>query len=110
MPSKNKKSQEHMIDRLRSLFRQQGPRKKKDGLPPKTHFSIWYFLLAMLLFMYVQQYFFSSKVETIPYSQFKQKVAEGSVGKLTIGPESISGTLKGKEGKAGPAVYHGPGR
>ena len=96
MPSNDRKSQEHLIDRLRSLFGQPGPRKKKDGLPPKAHFSIWYFLMAILLFMYVQQYFFSSNVETISYSQFKQKVAEGSVSKLAISPESISGTLKGK--------------
>jgi cell division protease FtsH len=88
-----------VIDRLRSLFGQPGPRKKKDGLPPKTHFSIWYFLMAILLFMYVQQYFFPSNVETLSYSRFKQKVAEGSVSKLTIGPDSISGTLKGKENK-----------
>ena len=99
MPSNDKKSQEHVIDRLRSLFGQPGPRKKKDGLPPKTHFSIWYFLMAILLFMYVQQYFFPSNVETLSYSRFKQKVAEGSVSKLTIGPDSISGTLKGKENK-----------
>ena len=99
MPSKSKKPQEHVIDKIRSLFGQSAPGKKKDGLPPKTHFSIWYFLLAILLFMYVQQYFFSSKVETISYSQFKQKVAEGSVSKLTIGPESIAGTLKGKDNK-----------
>jgi len=96
VPSNDRKSQEHLIDRLRSLFGQPGPRKKKDGLPPKAHFSIWYFLMAILLFMYVQQYFFSSNVETISYSQFKQKVAEGSVSKLAISPESISGTLKGK--------------
>jgi cell division protease FtsH len=99
VPSNDKKSQEHVIDRLRSLFGQPGPRKKKDGLPPKTHFSIWYFLMAILLFMYVQQYFFPSNVETLSYSRFKQKVAEGSVSKLTIGPDSISGTLKGKENK-----------
>ena len=86
-----------MIDRLRSLFGQQTPQKKKDGLAPKARFSIWYFLMAILLVMYLQQYFFSSKVETISYSQFKQKVAEGGVSKLSIGPESISGTLKGKE-------------
>ena len=110
MPSNDKKSQEHLIDRLRSLFGQQGPRKKKDGLPPKTHFSIWYFLMAILLFMYVQQYFFSSKVETISYSQFKQKVAEGSVSKLTIGPESIYRNTEREGKQAGPAVYHGPGR
>ena len=49
--------------------------------------------------MYLQQYFFSPKVETIPYSQFKQEVAEGSVSKLTVGPENITGTLKAKERK-----------
>ena len=49
----------------------------------------------MLLFSYLQQYFFSSKVETIPYSQFKQYIAEGNVGKLIIGPENINGTLTG---------------
>ena len=99
MPSTDKEPREHLMDRLRSLLGQPGPRKRKDGLPPKTHFSIWYLLIAILLFMYVQQYFFSPNVETIPYSQFKQKVAEGSVSKLTLGPESISGTLKGKENK-----------
>ncbi len=99
MPSSDKESREHLVDRLRSLFGQPGPRKKKDGMPPTARFSVWYLLIAVLLFMYVQQYLFSSKVETISYSQFKQKVAEGSVSKLTVGPESISGTLKGKDNK-----------
>ena len=99
MPSNEKKPYEHLIDRLRSMFGMQGPGKKKDGLPPKAHFSIWYFLMAILLFTYVQRYFSSSNVETIPYSQFKQKVAKGSVSKLTVDPESISGTLKGKDNK-----------
>jgi len=97
VPSRDKGQQEGLIDRLRSLLGQQGPQKRKDGLPPKTRFSIWYFLIVILLVMYLQQYLFSSKVETISYSEFKQKVAEGGVSKLTIGPESISGTLKGKE-------------
>ncbi|MBW1723634.1 MAG: ATP-dependent metallopeptidase FtsH/Yme1/Tma family protein, partial [Deltaproteobacteria bacterium] len=65
-------------------------------MPPKTHFSIWYFLIAFLLITYTQQYFFAGKVETIPYSQFKQYIAEGTLSKLTIGPENIKGTLKGK--------------
>ena len=97
MPSEDKKSQASLRDRLRSWFGQKNPQKRKAGLPPKTHFSIWYFLAAMVLIMYLQQYFFSSKVETISYSQFKQDVAAGLVSRLTIGPESISGTLKGKE-------------
>lgn len=100
MPSNEQKDPlENLKDKFRSIFGLQAPRKKKDGLPPKAHFSIWYFLIAFLLFSYLQQYFFSSNVETIPYSQFKEYLAEGIVNKLTIGPENIRGVLKGKEEK-----------
>ena len=90
---------ENLKVKFRSLFSPQDPQKKKEALPPKAHFSIWYFLIVFLLFTLMQQYFLSQKVETIPYSQFKQNLAEGKVVKLTIGPENISGTLKGKEKK-----------
>ena len=96
MPTDDKKEPlEKMLDWLRSLFNPGAPRKSKDGTPPKTRFNIWYFLVAILFFSYMQQYFFSAKVETIPYSQFKQHVAEGTVGRLVIGPENITGTLSG---------------
>ena len=50
MPSDEKKApMEELKDKVRSLFGSRDPQKKKDGLPPKTHFSIWYFLIAMLL-------------------------------------------------------------
>jgi cell division protease FtsH len=100
MPSNGKKEpMEELKDKFRSLFGPRDPQKKKDGLPPKTHFSIWYFLIAFLLITYLQQYFFSSKVETISYSQFKQSLSEGNVTKLIIGPENITGTLTGKDKK-----------
>jgi len=103
MPSNGKKEPiEALKNKLRSFFGPRDPQKKKDALPPKTHFSIWYFLIAFLLFTYLQQYFLSrKKVETIPYGQFKQMLAEGNVSKLTIGPENITGTLTGKEKKPG---------
>ena len=85
----------NLTDKLRALFGFGGQPKNKNALPPKTRFSIWYFLLAMLFFSYLQQFFFSANVETIPYSQFKQAVADGTAGKLVIGPENIEGTLKG---------------
>jgi cell division protease FtsH len=98
MPNNGKKElMDNLKDKLRSLFIPQDPRKKKDALPPKAHFSIWYFLIAFLLFSYLQQYYFSKKVETISYSQFKQYIVAGSVSDLTIGPETISGALKGKK-------------
>ncbi len=100
MSNDEKRPREEFKDKLRSFFTPQDPQKRKEGLPPKTHFSIWYFLIVMLLITYLQQYFFAAKVETIPYGQFKQSLAQGSVDKLTIGPENITGTLKGKDQKA----------
>jgi cell division protease FtsH len=101
MPSdEEKKPDENLRDKLSSFFGSQDPQKKKNALPPKAHFSIWYFLIAFLLLTLLQQYFLAPKVETIPYSRFKQYLAEGQVNKLTIGPENITGTLKGKESKA----------
>jgi cell division protease FtsH len=100
MPSNGKKEpMEVLKDKFRSLFGPRDPQQKKNALPPKTHFSIWYFLIAFLLITYLQQYFFSPKVETISYSQFKQSLSEGNVTKLIIGPENINGTLTGKEKK-----------
>jgi cell division protease FtsH len=55
--------------------------------------------MVFLLFTYLQQYLFSGKVETIPYSQFKQYITEGTVSQLTIGPDNINGTLKGTPGQ-----------
>ena len=102
MPSDDEKGpMEEFKDKLRSFFAPQDPQKKQGGLPPKTNFSIWYFLIAMLLIIYLQQYLFAPKVETIPYGQFKQSLAEGNVDKLTISPENITGTLKGKDQKQG---------
>ncbi len=100
MPSdEEKKPGENLGDKLRSFFGFQASQGKGKGLPPKAHFSIWYFLIVFLLFSLVQQYFFSPKVETIPYSKFKQYLAEGQVDSLTIGPENITGTIKGEEEK-----------
>jgi cell division protease FtsH len=100
-PHGKKEPMENLIDTFRSIFSPKDPQKKKNALPPKAHFSIWYFVMAFLLFSYLQQNFFSAKVETISYSQFKQYVAEGTLGKLIIGPENIRGTLQGKGKRPG---------
>ena len=84
-----------MKDRLSSLAGFGDTRKGEKGLPPKTHFSIWYFVLAILFFSYLQPLFFSAKVDTISYSQFKQHLADGKLDKLSIGPDHITGTLRG---------------
>ena len=97
---------QNLNDRLRSLFGPGGPGgpadsgQKKEGLPPKTHFTLWYLLFVFLLLFMLQQYFFSSvQRETISYSTFKQRLVAGNVSKVTITPETITGAMK-SEGKA----------
>ncbi len=104
MPLNVKKEPEvNFIDKFYSIFSPGGTRKKKSDIPPRAHFNIWYAVISILLIFYLQQYFFSTKVETIPYSQFKQYIAkaEGTFGNLSIGAENINGTLKGQGAKPG---------
>ena len=89
-----------LTDKLRAFFGSGDHPKNKRALPPKMRFNIWYLLMAILFFSYAQQFFFSANVETIPYSQFKQAVADGAAGNLVIGPDNITGTLKGSTGQA----------
>jgi cell division protease FtsH len=90
------KTDESMAEKLKSLFNPQDPQKKKSSLPPKTHFSIWYFLIVFLLITLIQTYYLAPQVETISYSKFKQLLADGQVNTVVIGPERITGKLKGK--------------
>ena len=100
MPSdQEKRPGDNFREKLSSFFGFQDPARKKKALPPKAHFSIWYFLIVFSLLTLLQHYFLSPKVESISYSKFKQSLAEGQVSKLIIGPESINGTLKGGEEK-----------
>ena len=98
MPAdEEKKPGEIFKEKLNNLFGSQDPQqKKRSSLPPKAHFSIWYFVIVFLLITLVQNYFLAPKVETIPYSTFKQYATEKQLGKITIGPQTITGILKGK--------------
>jgi len=64
---------------------------KKPGFK-KAHFTIWYFLIAFLIILLIQNYFVSKKVEdVISYSEFKTAVKEGKVKEITITDENITG-------------------
>ena len=93
--NENKNPIDTLMDKLRSLFGAGDHPKNKVVGPFKKGFNIWYFLIIMLLFSFFQTFFFSGKMETIPYSQFKQSIADGNVDKLIVGPENITGTMKG---------------
>jgi cell division protease FtsH len=79
---------------LKDLLRLREPSDrggKKPGFK-KAHFTIWYFLIAFLIILLIQNYFVSKKVEdVISYSEFKSAVKEGKVKEITITDENISG-------------------
>jgi cell division protease FtsH len=94
---------EDLKQKVQSFFAPGEEQKKKGALPPKANFSVWYFLITFILIIYLQQYFLSAKIETIPYSQFKQNLVAGNVAKLIISPENITGTLKESDKKTDQA-------
>lgn len=72
---------------------------KSDPSKKKVRFSIWYFVVAMLMFTWFQSYTVGQSTEKISYSDFKQWAREGKVENLVVAPEQITGNLKGEEGK-----------
>ena len=97
--NKNKDPIDNLIDKVRTFFGAGNPSSDRTSSPLKNRFSIWYFVIVMIAFSYFQQFFFSAKVDTISYGQFKQYIAEGELSELTISPDSIQGTIKGSPAK-----------
>jgi cell division protease FtsH len=65
----------------------------------KTHFTIWYFLIAFLVILLIQNYFMAKKVEdVIPYSEFKEALRGDKVKEIMIADESISGERETEKG------------
>ncbi|MDR3567433.1 MAG: ATP-dependent zinc metalloprotease FtsH [Syntrophobacteraceae bacterium] len=86
-----------LFDRLKGPGK--GGPNGDDPAKKKMHLSIGYFIAAMLLIFWFQNHMGAQKVETVPYSKFKQWVQDDAVGSLLIGPEQITGTLKGQKDK-----------
>ena len=61
----------------------------------KRQIMIWYFVAAMVGVVLVQYFWASySEVETIPYSQFEEFLNADKVAEVTVGADSVEGTLK----------------
>jgi len=61
----------------------------------KRQFVTWYVLAAVMGILLFQAWWAStSQIETIPYSEFEQLLDQGKVADVTVGTDSIQGTLK----------------
>ncbi len=71
------------------------------AMEPKQQFSIWYFLVAFLLIVALQEYFLAPvHVNNLPYSDFKALLKAGKISNVGLSETIISGTLlnEGLEG------------
>ena len=72
----------------RKLWKGEAVEKKQQ------QFSIWYFIVAMIALIAIQNLFITAQVETISYSQFKALARKGMVTDLVIGEQTIRGNIR----------------
>jgi cell division protease FtsH len=61
----------------------------------QTHFNFWYFVIAMMVIILLQQWLFGSgQVQTVPYSEFQSMVRDNKVSEVSVADEYIRGTLR----------------
>jgi len=61
----------------------------------KHQFATWYIFAAFLGVLLIQYLWLQfSQVETIPYSQFEQLLAENKISEVSVGSDTIQGALK----------------
>jgi cell division protease FtsH len=71
------------------------PKQPNEPEDRKHHFAIWYIFAAFLGVMLIQFLWLRfSEVETIPYSEFEQLLAQNKISQVFVGSETIQGTLK----------------
>lgn len=71
-----------------------GDRRGQRTSGPRPVSSLWYGLAFLLLLGLAQMYYLAPGGRSIPYSDFKGMVKSGQVAEVTIGDQSIRGTLK----------------
>src|SRR5712691_5038878 len=61
---------------------------------PRVGLSLWYGLGLLLVLAVVQMYYMTPAGRSLAYSEFKTMVRNGDVLEVTIGDQSLHGTLK----------------
>lgn len=63
----------------------------------KTHFSIWYFVAAMIILMAFQTYFMADQVGQIPYNEFKKLMKANKISDIVIYDDLLTGKVRAGE-------------
>ena len=86
---------------LRDLLgiKEPSDRGGKKPIFKKAHFTIWYFVIAFLIILLIQNYITSRKDEdVITYSEFKASLRADKIKDLAITPELITGRRETEKG------------
>ena len=59
----------------------------------QQQFSIWYFLIAFILILAIQNYFYASRIEELPYSSFKTLLKAGKLKDISVSDQTLSGVI-----------------
>src|SRR5262245_8668447 len=78
-----------------------GDRRGQRQLGPRPSSSLWYGLAFLLVLGLAQLYYLTPAGRPIPYSEFKALVRSGAIAEVTIGDQTIRGTLKEPAGEPG---------
>src|SRR6266545_4008478 len=76
-----------------------GDRRGQRPLGARPSASLWYGLAFLLLLGFAQMYYLTPAGRPIPYSEFKSLVKNGQVAEVTVGEQTIRGTLKSGDDK-----------
>ena len=107
MPPRKTNQVQNPVDKLLGRFKGgqgDGNREPSDPSQKRIHFSLWYFLAAVIMLMLLQSYLAEPQRDPIPYSQFKQLVQEDRVQNLVLGSERIRGEMKDERVPGKPFV------
>jgi cell division protease FtsH len=63
------------------------------GVEKKLHYTIWYFVLALLLILVFQQLFAGSDIQQISYNEFQALLKAHKINEIVIGPDTITGRI-----------------
>ncbi|MEJ2690560.1 MAG: ATP-dependent zinc metalloprotease FtsH [Deltaproteobacteria bacterium] len=78
------------------------PAERKFWQQPQ--FSLWTYLLFVVLSVYLWQGYFQAKQKEIPYSQFLSYLNKNEVAQVVVTDKYISGTLSVKDQKTGQPI------
>jgi cell division protease FtsH len=70
----------------------------RPGKTSRPGLSLWYGLALLLTLGVVQLYYMTPGGRLLPYSEFKTNVRNGNIAEVTIGDQSLHGTLKSGTG------------